>query len=160
MDDLTIIQGANMKMNKSSLTVLKNGLSHLSFYSALVVDDYGPAKKMLGASLSTLPQIGEIDYADSGEEALAKVKKKHYDLIFLDVTMPGLDGFETCERMREIKGYEITPIVMVTGDTDPVNNFKKLISGCTSYVTKPIQQEPFRKLNLQMLSWLEDYKAA
>lgn len=149
-----------MKTNKPTFKVLKNGLSHLSFYSALVVDDYGPAKKMLGASLSTLSQIGEIEFADSGEEALTKVRNKKYDLIFLDVTMPGLDGFETCSRIREIKGYEITPIIMVSGDTSPSNGFKGVISGCTSYVTKPIQQEPFRKLNLQVLSWLEEYKAA
>ncbi len=149
-----------MKTNKSSLTTSKNELHHISCYRALVVDDYGPAKKLLGASLSTLPQIGEIDFADSGEEALTKVARKRYDLIFLDVTMPGLDGFETCASIREIKGYEMIPIIIVSGNTSPSNAFKGVISGCTSYVTKPIQQEPFRKLNLKMLSWLQDLKVA
>lgn len=149
-----------MKTNVSSLSILKNELPHISYFYALVVDDYGPAKKLLGASLGTLPQIGEIDYADSGEEALKKIGNKQYDLIFLDVTLPGLDGFETCVRIRETKGYEITPIIMVSGNTTPNDYFKWATSGCTSYVTKPIQQEPFRKLNLKVFSWLEEFKAA
>ena len=149
-----------MNMNKSFFTAVNHKFSKICHYRALVVDDYNPAKKMLAASLWALPQVGEIDFADSGEEALSKVGDKHYDLIFLDITMPGLDGFATCARIREIKGYEITPIIMVTGDTSPSNEFKGVISGCTSFVTKPIQQESFQKLNLEMFSWLEDYKAA
>jgi CheY-like chemotaxis protein len=149
-----------MKMNNSVFNVFKSDLPKISFFSALVVDDYGPAKKLLGASLWNMPQIGEIEFADSGEEALKKVAKKHYDLIFLDVSMPGLDGFETCERIREIKGYDMTPIIMVTGNTTAESYSKWASSGCTSYVTKPIQQKPFRELNLKMFSWLEDCKAA
>ncbi len=150
-----------MKTNKSTFSLYKNNAPQISFFSALVVDDYGPAKKLLGASLSTLPQIGLIDFADSGEEALKKVARKKYDIIFLDITMPGgLDGFDTCAQIRDIKGYEITPIIMVTGNMSPSNEFKGIISGCTSFVTKPIQQEPFRKLNLKMFTWLENYKAA
>ena len=149
-----------MKTNTYSFTGFRNELPQLSFFSALVVDDYGPAKKLLEDSLSNLPQIGEIDFADSGEEALVKVARKHYDLIFLDVTMPGLDGFETCTRIREINGYEITPIIMVSGNTSPDSFAQWANSGCTSYVTKPIRQESFRRLNMKMFSWLEECKAA
>jgi CheY-like chemotaxis protein len=149
-----------MKTNNVTFTVFKNDLPKISFYSALVVDDYGPAKKMLGSSLWTLPQIGEIDYADSGEEAIKKVAEKQYDLIFLDVSMPGLDGFDTCAQIRKIQGYDVTPIIMVSGDPSSANYIKWAASGCTSYVTKPIQQAPFRELNMKMFSWLEEYKAA
>jgi CheY-like chemotaxis protein len=149
-----------MQANKSIFKSFSNDLPKISYFSALVVDDYGPAKKMLEANLWVLPQIGEIDFADSGEDALKKVCQKYYDLIFLDVTMPGLDGFETCTRIRKIKGYEMTPIVMVSGDTSPINVFKGAASGCTSYVTKPIQHEPFKKLSLRMCSRVEEYMAA
>ena len=149
-----------MKTARNYFPFFNNDLPKVNFYSALVVDDYGPAKKLLGASLWTLPQIGEVDYADNGEEALKKVQYKKYDLIFLDVTMPGLDGFETCQRIREIEGYELTPIIIVSGNTTPTNEFKGALSGCTSYVTKPIQQMPFRKLNMRMLTWLDTMKAA
>lgn len=149
-----------MKTYKSTLSGFKKLLPTVSCFKALIVDDYRPAKQLLSASLSSIPQIGEIEFASSGEEALTKVVCKQYDLIFLDVSMPGLDGFETCARIRDIAGYEMTPIIMVTGNNSPSNEFKGIISGCTSYVTKPIQQEPFRKLNLKMISWLEEIKAA
>jgi CheY-like chemotaxis protein len=149
-----------MQNFKSSFTFFDKKPPSVSFYKALVVDDYNPAKQLLGASLAAMPQIGEVDYASSGEEALAKVVTKQYDLIYLDVSMPGLDGFETCSFIREIEGYEMTPIIMVSGHKSQENEFKGVISGCTSYVTKPIQQEPFKKLSMKMFSWLEDFKAA
>ena len=149
-----------MKGFKSPFTFFEKQQPSIGFYKALVVDDYTPAKKLLGASLSAMPQIGEVDYASSGEEALAKVVNKQYDLIYLDVSMPGLDGFETCAFIREIEGYEMTPIIMVSGSKSQENEFKGVVSGCTSYVTKPIQQEPFKKLSMKMFSWLEEFKAA
>lgn len=149
-----------MKTNQFSSAKPKNSAPEVNFYTALVVDDYDPAKKILAASLWRLPQIGNIEFAGSGEEALSKAAQKRYDLIFLDISMPGIDGFETCSRLREIKGYELTPIIMVSGNTAPGNQFKGAMSGCTSYVTKPIQQESFRRLSYKMLSWLENCKVA
>lgn len=149
-----------MQIYKSTVAFFKNKPVIINCFRVLVVDDYSPAKQLLAASLSSFPQIGEIDYASSGEEALGKVSNSKYDIIFLDVTMPGLDGFETCARIRDIKGYGMTPIIMVTGNNAPGNSFKGTISGCSGYVTKPIQQESFRKLNLRLFSWLEDYKTA
>lgn len=148
-----------MKTDKT-FTMNKSQIPTINCYRALVVDDYAPAKKLLSASLSTLPHIGEIEFADNGEEALKKVESKRYDIIFLDVTMPGLDGFETCTLIREIKGYEMTPIIIITGNTSPGHKFKSVISGSTSYLTKPIKQETFRQLNLQLLSWLQAIQAA
>lgn len=144
----------------NSITTVKHQLPDIHCFRALVVDDYAPAKKLLSASLRTLPHIGEIEYADSGEEALEKAESKHYDIIFLDVTMPGLDGFETCTRIRDMKGYEMTPIIIITGNTSPSHKFKSLISGSTSYLTKPIKQDTFRQLNLQMLYWMQSIKVA
>lgn len=149
-----------MKQQNSFLTTLKNRFSSHNCYSALIVDDYNPAKQMIGSSLSSMPQIGKIEYASSGEEALLKVRRNQYDLIYLDVTMPGIDGFETCKRIRDMPGYDMTPIVMVTGNQTPQNEFKGAVSGCTSYVNKPIKHEHFRRLNQRMFSWLEEIKAA
>lgn len=129
-------------------------------YTALVVDDYEASRQLLGASLSTLPQVGSIDFADNGEEALQKALSKHYDIVFLDVTMPGLDGYQTCKRFRDISGYKRTPIIMVTGNTSPIDEVKGITSGCTTYVTKPVQQENFRKLSQRVFSWLDANKAA
>ena len=113
----------------------------------LVVDDYLLFQEMLAASLGRLTKIKEIDYANSGIGAIEKAEAKQYDLIFLDVMMPpGIDGYETCARLRANPAYNNTPIIMVSGMGSPFDEVKGIISGCTTYVTKPIQHELFLEL--------------
>jgi two-component system, cell cycle response regulator len=127
-------------------------------YRALVVDDSVAIQKSLEINLATLPQINKIDFADSGESALEKAEAMQYDLIFLDVMMPGIDGYETCTRLRKKPEYKKTPIIMVSGKTSPLDEVKGVMAGCTTYLTKPVQQEAFQKLGIRVLSWLEKQK--
>jgi two-component system cell cycle response regulator len=127
-------------------------------FRALVVDDSRSIQKSLELHLSTLPQIGGIDFADSGEAALEKTEGSHYDLIFLDIMMPGIDGYETCTLIRKKPGYKKTPIIMVSGKTSPLDEVKGVMAGCTTYLTKPVQPEAFQKLGIRVLSWLEKQK--
>lgn len=116
-------------------------------YRALVVDDYQPFQEILATSIRRLPEISEIDFADSGIGAIKKAETKQYDLIFLDVMMPpGIDGYDTCARLRAIPAYHNSPIIMVSGMDSPFDEAKGIISGCTTYVTKPIQHGPFLEL--------------
>lgn len=127
-------------------------------YRALVVDDSVAIQKSIEINLSTLPQIGGIDFADSGESALEKAESGHYDLIFLDVMMPGIDGYETCTRLRKNPIYKKTPIIMVSGKTSPLDEVKGVMAGCTTYLTKPVQKDAFNKLSIRILAWLEKQK--
>ena len=127
-------------------------------YRVLVVDDSLAIQKSLELNLVTLPQISLIDFADSGESALEKAEAMQYDLIFLDVMMPGIDGYETCTRLRKKPEYKKTPIIMVSGKTSPLDEVKGVMSGCTTYLTKPVQHEAFQKLSIRVLSWLERQK--
>lgn len=127
-------------------------------YHALVVDDSPAMQKSIELNLATLDQITAIDFAASGEEALEKAGATSYDLVFLDVMMPGLDGYETCTKLRKIPGYKKTPIIMVTGKTSPLDEVKGVMAGCTTYVTKPIQAEEFKKLAARIVVWLKEYK--
>jgi CheY-like chemotaxis protein len=129
-------------------------------YRALVVDDSVAIQKSLELKLVGLAQIAGIDFADSGESALEKVASQHYDLIFLDVMMPGIDGYETCTRLRKQAAYKKTPIIMVSGKTSPLDEVKGVMAGCTTYLTKPVQDEAFHKLSLRVLAWLADRKPA
>ena len=116
-------------------------------YRVLVADDYQPFREMLAASLGRLTQIKEIDFADSGIRAIEKAVAKQYDLLFLDVMMPpGIDGYETCTRLRAIPAYDKTPIIMVSAMDSPFDEVKGIISGCTTYVTKPLQHETFLEI--------------
>ncbi|MGZ5030698.1 MAG: response regulator [Methylobacter sp.] len=127
-------------------------------YLVLVVDDSPAIQKSLELNLAILPQIGVIDFADSGESAIERAGTKQYDLIFLDVMMPGIDGYETCTQLRQKTEYKRTPIIMVSGKTSPLDEVEGVMAGCTTYLTKPVQPEAFQKLSIRMLAWLESRK--
>ena len=127
-------------------------------YRALVVDDSIAIQKSIELNLAALSQITVIDFADSGELALEKAEATRYDLIFLDVMMPGIDGYETCTRLRKKPEYKKTPIIMVSGKTSPLDEVKGVMAGCTTYLTKPVQKEAFQKLGTRVLGWLEKLK--
>jgi DNA-binding response OmpR family regulator len=78
----------------------------------------------------------------------------------MDAMMPGIDGYEACTRLRENLGYKNTPIIMVSGLTSPLEEIKGIIAGSTTYITKPVQQEPFKELVTRVLVWLEYKKTS
>lgn len=129
-------------------------------YRALVVDDSAAIQKSLELKLTALEEIIAVDLADSGESALEKTETTQYDLIFLDVMMPGIDGYETCSRLRKKAAYKKTPIIMVSGKTSPLDEVKGVIAGCTTHLTKPVQDDAFRKLSGRILVWLANYQRA
>lgn len=123
-------------------------------YRVLVVDDSLAIQKSLEIKLVALAQVAVVDCADSGESALVKAATGQYDLIFLDVMMPGIDGYETCVQLRKMPGYKKIPIIMVSGKTSPMDEVKGVMAGCTTYLTKPVQDEAFQKLSQRVLTWL------
>ena len=124
-------------------------------YRALIVDDNASFQKLMALTLSMQPRIGVIDCVGSGENAIEKAKTVKYDIIFMDTMMPGMDGYETCSHLREIPDYKYTPIIMVTGLTSPLDEAKAIIAGSTTYVTKPVQQVPFKELLTRVISLIE-----
>lgn len=103
----------------------------------LVVDDSLQARQFLKLKLEelagTMIKVA-VDFADSGEKALQCVHDNTYDIVFLDVVMPGMDGFDVCAR---IKSSSSTRVVMLTGKTS-IDDYKRGRSvGCDNYFTKP-----------------------
>ena len=82
----------------------------------LVVDDDLVARRALVSALQTA--FKKPKSAENGEAALALAQEKPFDVIFLDVVMPGMDGFEVCARIRETVPNHATPVVFVTGQSD------------------------------------------
>lgn len=140
-------------------TTAPAAMSAADGFRALVVDDSAAIQKSIEINLANIPQITSIDFADTGESAIEKAEAQKYDLIFLDVMMPGIDGYETCTRLRKKPEYKKTPIIMVSGKTSPLDEVKGVMAGCTTYLTKPVQQDAFQKLSIRVLTWLEKQKA-
>ena len=80
----------------------------------------------------------EILFAESGMECLEKVQKDQYDLILLDINMPGMDGFEALKRLRELEaGKNETPVIFLTADENEASETKGLSLGAMDFVKKP-----------------------
>ena len=102
----------------------------------LVVDD-DPMMRLIATQ--TLSQHGfRVLEAADGEQALAMFAREQPDLVLLDVVMPGIDGYETCRRLRELKSGQHVPVLMLTGldDLDSINRAYE--AGATDFVSKPI----------------------
>ncbi len=102
----------------------------------LVVDDDPVARRAIGVSLQLA--FGRPDSADCGEAALVLAADKPYDLIFVDVLMPGMDGFATCEKLHELALNRLTPVVFVTSLDDTTSRAKAVASGGCSFIPKPV----------------------
>ncbi|NOX38134.1 MAG: response regulator [Calditrichaeota bacterium] len=89
--------------------------------------------------------------ATNGMEGLQMAKKIHPDLIFLDIMMPRMDGFETLRKLRQIREFEDTPIIIVTAKAD-TNTFLKAIKlGANDFIAKPFSKaDLLRKLRFAL----------
>ena len=76
----------------------------------------------------------EADFCNTGKEGLQKLREQEYQLVVLDVMMPGMDGFETLEEIR--KEYSL-PILMFTSKNDSISKVRGLRAGADDYPTKP-----------------------
>lgn len=114
-----------------------------NIYAALVVDDSLPVRKQVGVALRRSGISAE--FAETGEAALDLISKNDYDIIFLDVVLPGLDGYEICKTIKRDKNRKHTPVVMLTGKSSPFDKVKGRLSGCDTYLTKPVSLQEFNK---------------
>jgi len=83
----------------------------------------------------------DISIATDGYLALKRAKYSHPDLILLDVMMPGIDGFETCRRLKADKTTQDIPVIFMTALTETEHKIAAFEVGGVDYITKPIQQE-------------------
>lgn len=104
--------------------------------NVLIIDD----DKELCALIkrSVLSENIEADCCNTGREGLEKIKEKEYQLVILDVMMPGIDGFETLEKIRVENSL---PILMFTSKNDSASKVRGLQAGADDYLTKPFDMD-------------------
>lgn len=103
----------------------------------LVVDDV-PAN--LGVLFDALSGAGHrVLVAESGESALALLSNVVPDLVLLDVRLPGLDGFSTCQRLKATPHGSELPVIFLTSLDEPAEKVRAFAAGAVDYVTKPIE---------------------
>jgi two-component system chemotaxis response regulator CheY len=126
----------------------------------LVVDDHQLMRQMVHDILISMG-ITNIEYAEDGKSAYAKINanllslQKQYDLVFLDMSMPEVDGYTVLQKCRQNTNYDKVAIVMVTAETEKSNLIKSIKTGATSYIQKPFTKEQFQERLVGVLNWLQ-----
>ncbi len=125
----------------------------------LVVDDIEANVKLLEAQL--MAEYFEIRTARSGAEALDICARERADVVLLDVMMPGMDGFETCRRLKSDPATCHIPVIMVTALDQPSDRVQGLEAGADDFLTKPVDDLALvtRVKNLARLKPLTDEMA-
>jgi len=103
----------------------------------LIVDDDAQNIKVAASALDCLDL--SIGFAKSGLEALARLKQTEFDLILLDVMMPGMDGFEVCLKLKENSLTDKIPVLFLTAKTDDNSIEKAYEVGAHDYISKPFR---------------------
>ena len=102
----------------------------------LVIDDDKELCTLIKRSV--LSEDIEADFCTTGKEGLKQLKEKTYQLVILDVMMPGMDGFETLEQIRTESSL---PILMFTSKNDSASKVRGLRAGADDYLTKPFDMD-------------------
>lgn len=104
-------------------------------FKILIVDDIYKNIQLLGNILVNVNY--DISYATSGEEALEIIKNNNFDLILLDIMMPGMNGFSVCENLKTNTSTKEIPIIFITAKNDSLSISKAFQLGGNDYITKP-----------------------
>ena len=114
--------------NRSDPNVLK---------ASLVVDDDASIRTIVSKSLEQLPFPVEIQSASNGLEGFEKVKSIRPDMVVLDIMMPGMDGFEVCQKLRSQVETAFIPVIMLTANPSEEGRIKGYLAGTDDYLAKP-----------------------
>ena len=110
----------------------------------LIVDD----SQLVRAQMDLLLQGFQLNiyFAEDAEAALKMVKLRSFDIIFLDVMLPEMDGYQACKLLKSDPNTNATPVVMLTSKKSPFNRIQGTLVGCDKYLTKPIDADAIHQV--------------
>jgi twitching motility two-component system response regulator PilG len=107
--------------------------------AVLVVDDNATVRKFMESKLA--PYGFSADFAETGEQAVGLTGSKEYTCVFLDVVLPGIDGYQVCKLIKSNKqAVKRTAVVMLTSRSSPFDKLRGSLAGCDEYLTKPFDE--------------------
>nr|WP_275403491.1 response regulator [Ramlibacter algicola] len=108
--------------------------------TVLVVDDNATVRAFMQAKLA--PFGFDVDFAETGEEAIGLSGQNEYTCVFLDVVLPGIDGYQVCKLIKSNKqAIKKTAVVMLTSRSSPFDKLRGSLAGCDEYLTKPLDED-------------------
>lgn len=109
--------------------------------AVLVVDDSPTVRKQLEIVLRGRDVLTTL--VATGEHALDEIAQREFDLVLLDVVLPGTDGYQVCKAIKKGYGAKRTPVVMLTSKSSPFDRLLGSLAGCDAYLVKPVKQTDF-----------------
>jgi len=107
--------------------------------SVLVVDDSATVRAFMRAKLT--PFRFDVDFASNGETAIDMAQGKKYTCIFLDIMMPGIDGYEVCKRIKASAATKDAAVVLLSSKSSAIDKFRGNWAGCDAYLSKPVSED-------------------
>jgi len=105
----------------------------------LIVDDNANNLKLLGSIFSV--KGFKVGLATNGQECFDFLEKQIPDLIFLDIMMPDINGFDVCTRLKSTENTKLIPVIFISALSNPVQIVKAFESGGVDYITKPFNKD-------------------
>ena len=119
----------------------------------LIVDDEFHIRLLLEQTLEDLEDEGvELLTADNGEDALEKIKSEQPNLVFLDVMMPKMNGFDVCNQVKKVLGIQDIYIIMLTAKGQEFDKQKGENVGADLYLTKPFDPDEVLSKSQEILA--------
>ncbi|MDH3670794.1 MAG: response regulator [Gammaproteobacteria bacterium] len=104
----------------------------------LVVDDSTTIQRLMDLTLRPLGI--DVEFADNGRDAIRLAQTRHHDVIFLDVILPGVDGYRVCAQIKGHKKSKRTPVIMLTSRDSAFDKVRGIMAGTDVYLTKPLDR--------------------
>ena len=118
--------------------------------SILICDDEEIMREVLETILSGAGY--RVELAKTGEEAIDKSGTHEYTCVFLDVVLPGIDGYQVCKLIKANKqAIKKTAVVMLTSRSSPFDKLRGSLAGCDEYLTKPLDEDRLLEVIAQFL---------
>ncbi|MDP1596948.1 MAG: response regulator [Methylotenera sp.] len=114
-------------------------MDELSKVKVMVIDDSNTIRR--SAEIFLKASGCQVILAEDGFDALAKISNEHPDLIFVDIMMPRLDGYQTCSLIKRNTRYKATPVIMLSSKDGLFDRARGRMVGSDQYLTKPFTQE-------------------
>jgi two-component system phosphate regulon response regulator PhoB len=109
-------------------------------YRVLVIDDERDFRQLITMFLQRSGMPVDVEVAASGPEGLAMAQANPPHLLLLDVMMPGMSGFDVCQRLRADARTHDTPVLMLTSLDEPIDRTRGFLSGVDDYLAKPFDR--------------------
>jgi two-component system cell cycle response regulator len=110
----------------------------------MVVDDSLAVRRQMQIEFEMLN--ARVDLFDNAEAAMLAIRRERYGIIFLDVVMPGMDGYTACKNIKRSTMNQHTPVVMFTSRSSSFDKIKGTLAGCSAYLVKPINHNDFEAI--------------